>query len=281
MYKTISILSLALTALTAAPTSNTTPASASSKAVPYFRFGTSGTEHNEMAVSIQNLTGASARVTLEMYGEKGELVEVPYFAGDNKVARAPRQSEVFGPHGTRVWRTSSKGEGLKRGWLRVISEPAGAFAVLVHGNTAFNGGNLEQMFTVNQQAGAPVQFLARFDNGALDHLVVANNSSAPDQLTLIARAADGVEMCRTTLPMKPAQYYKHYAKSYLACTDGKAASVEVRSETGTSVAMAFVYPVQGGAIVIQPPTEAQASPETTLEDKLQELYNKLRKSAGY
>jgi len=89
-------------------------------------------------------------------------------------------------------------------------------------------------------------------------------------------------MCRTTLAMKPAQYYKHYAKSYRACTDGKAASVEVRSETGASVAMAFIYPVQGAPLVIQPQVEAQQpSSVMTLEDKLTELYTKLKKSAGY
>lgn len=278
MYKTISILSLALTALTAAPAINTAPASASSKAILYFRFGAVGTEQNDMVVSINNLTDASARLTLEMYNEKGELVEIPFSAANNTVSRLPRATEVLGAHVSRIWVTSSQGEKFQRGWLRVISEPAGAFAVIVHGRTSINGGMSDQVFTLHQQTGGPVQYLSRFDNGALDHLVVANNSTAPDTMTLIARGGDGAEMCRATLPMKPAQYYKHYVKSYLPCTDGKAASLEVRSETGASAAMAFIYPTTGNAFALEPQA---GSTEMKLEDKLTELYNKLKKSAGY
>jgi len=67
------------------------------------------------------------------------------------------------------------------------------------------------------------------------------------------------------------------------CTEGKTATLEIRSQTGASVAMAFIYPPNGSTFALEPQLATQAAPpgEQKLEETLTELYNRLRKEAGY
>jgi len=279
MTKTISILLLALTTLTAAPVSNFDSANSSSRAILYFRFGTDGNEHNETAIAFNNATSGPAKVSFEMYNPNGQRVEVPYRAQGGGVTRLARATFDVPAHGSGVAVTSSKGFQVTRGWLRVISEPAGAVMVTVHGRTQMTGRSEETMYSIRPTLGAAVQTMGPFDNGTLDHFVLANNSSAADRVTLIARARNGAEMCRTAIDIGAAQYYKQFLASYLPCTAGKSTNLEVISETRATASMGFIYPKDGSAITVLPQTVESSSTES-LDSRLQDLFDRFRKTIG-
>lgn len=280
MFKQISLFAIALTALTATPATNITPTNFDAKSVLYFRFGVSGNAQKDMFVTFSNRTASPAKLTIEMYDADGKLIEVPYIAQDGGVTRLTRATVDVAPSGSGVMTTAGKNTKYQFGWLRVLSQPAGAVSVVAHGRTSTNGGPSELEYTLHAAAGSPVQMMGPFDNGSKDHFMLANNSTQADQVTLIARDRAGAEMCRASVEVGTAQYYKRAIVKHLPCMENKTGTLEARSASGATAALVFIYPDSGAAIPIEPQPAAVSS-GATLEESLQDLLNRLKKTAGW
>ena len=276
MNKLFLLQILALTAMTAAPAMNQVPAMPGAKVVMYFRVGVDSNEQHEMVLAYNNVTKSKAKVTFEIFSPGGQLTPIPYAAVGGGVTRLDRVVQECEPLASGVLTTSSKGDKLFRGWLRVTSEPAGAVTVLAHGRTAVGGAASELKFSLHPQVGRSVQIMGPFDDGTTDHFLVANNSTVADRLTLVARDRQGGEMCRAVMAIGAGQYYKQHLKNYLPCTAGKTATLEVQSDTGATAAMVFIYPASGAAIPVEP-----KAGNLTLPEKVKDVIEELKRRVAW
>ena len=248
-------------------------ATANGQAILYFSFGNDGTSNRETAVAYRNTTGAPASLTLEVYDTTGRLLEVPYLAKDNGVARHSQVNQELPAYGSGVLATNAGTTSYRKDWMRIVSRPAGAIAVTAHSRSRSSNGALGHLFSLQPIPSRKVHSIGPFDNGSLDQYLIANNSSEADQVTLIARTRTGEEMCRGRFKMQPASWYKVALSDSLPCLAGKPGALEVRSDSGNVAAMLFLMTTAGDAIPVHP----GASSEDTITD----VWSQLKKRAGF
>ncbi|MCX6607452.1 MAG: hypothetical protein NTV52_28230 [Acidobacteria bacterium] len=243
-------------------------ASASGQAVLYFSFGTDGASSREMVVAYRNTTDAPAALTLEVYDYEGRLMEVPYLADNNGVARLRRVTQELSAHGSGAVATNARGTSYQKGWMRIVSRPAGAIAVTVHSRSRDSNGTSAHLFSLQPIPNQQSFTIGPFDNASQDQYLIANNSSEADRVTLIGRSRTGGEVCRASFQIQPARWYKVAISDTLPCLAGKPGTLEVQSDHGNVAAMLFLINAAGGAIPVHPDANAG------------DIWSQLKKRAG-
>ncbi len=277
MIKQTTLLLLSLAPILAWPFEFRQPAEPVSTSVPYFRAGFDNGEAHEMTLRYVNTGSVPATVTFQAFDPSGNPITVPYAAQGGGVTNLQSARMEVAAHGVGVLKTSAGSSKFQRGWLRVTSNPPGAVELVAYGWTQKPNAENRLAFTLHSQSGAPTQLIGPFVNGQKDQFLVANNSKGTDQLTFVALSRNGEEMCRASLRIAPAQFYKQPLSQYLPCTTGKSGSLQVHSETGRSSAAVFIIQESGEVFPLEPNNRTV---DRSLTQLVQEFIDKMKKAAG-
>ena len=202
-----------------------------------------------MAFQLMNVTAAPATVTVSFFDAQGDPMAIP-FVQDGAQVTAATLSETIAPRGIEFAATQSAAATVQIGYARIQSEPANSVAVSTTFNQIVSGRPLFQAFIPLDNALQNQFFVPFINTGGFTGSMAIVSLSGQD-ISIIARNNNGVELCRSDQTFSAGQHQAFLMRDVLPCTVGVNGVVEVLgSEIGLS---GFGLTAQdSGAFVTQP-----------------------------
>lgn len=202
-----------------------------------------------MAFQLMNVTGAPATVTISFLDGQGDPMAIP-FVQDGAQVTAATLSETIAPRGIEFAATQSVAATVQIGYARIQSEPANSVAVSTTFNQIVSGGPLFQAFIPLDNA-LQNQFFVPFINTGGFTGSMAIVSLAGQDVSIIARNNNGVELCRSEQTFAAGQHRSFLMRDELPCTVGVNGVVEV-SAGDIGLSGGGLTAEDSGAFVTQP-----------------------------
>ncbi len=250
------------------------PTYGETRIIPLIRSGVQGEWEFRTGIVLNNTSNQTVDYSVEFFCEHGKVKELAFINKSGGKTPVSKLTGQIGSHQLFTFEANSKPEKMEElTWARVKSSVAGAIS-FESISWYMRPRGTERYFSIT-----PVQSDARSGsfvfNGGGEDLLLVNDSSAAQNVRLIARAEDGSELCRADRTIQPGQLITAAFDKLLACTQKQTGAIEVSAPGG--IAMLALRYSNG----IQPlyASNAQGGLESAIQDRVKEIFDLILRPA--
>ncbi len=203
-----------------------------------------------MTFEFMGITDSAATVTLAFFDSAGNAMSVPYIQ-DGVELTATTLIETVGLKGIEFARTKLDAETVQTGYARVSSAPENAVAVSASFNQVVADRPLFRAFIPLDSVLHSAFFVPAINSGT-QTASMAIVSLLEQDVAVVARNTNGVELCRVDQQFNGGQHMAFLVRDQLPCTAGINAIVEVAAGDENGLAGFGLTAEDSGAFSTQP-----------------------------